>query len=347
MEKRRINKLMIPFVKRTLSLVSAVTIMTTSMAGCGDKDQTKDPNKDISTPTDSISSKPEENTISIITESSTNSSSKENQTSTKPSTGSTSSNTESSKKPTSSSSSSKNPTNSQNSSSSKKPSSSSSSSNKNETMPSKLTASNINDVEVFKHFANKLNKESFPGVPIFRYGYSYNGKTYKTDGEKEFELFLTMLNYDSLNSSLLQQLFSNTDQETLKRYSFFMHTIINVITEKQIVYNFDKYMVDQGLGNFIKTYQQEYIKLLKGNSNKFKEMAIDYYINKSGAYHYGKANDFVEYFMFWLTKSGMDYDFSAKLDVKFVELEGKIEDNYDVSFVIVYNKASGKAKVLH
>ena len=76
-------------------------------------------------------------------------------------------------------------------------------------MPSTLTADNINNVEVFKYFADKLNRESFPNLPIFYYTYDYNGQDYTTDGEKEMQFMLALLNYQYIDNTTLKTLFGN------------------------------------------------------------------------------------------------------------------------------------------
>ena len=354
MEKKRINKLVVPLTIKSLSVLGAFTVMTSSLAGCKSNKKTSSDNSlsiITSSSEDAVvdnnseeieinsSSNDESVAASIDSKLNSNTNNKQSKSNTpKPSTGNKNNTTNNNQQP--------NQNNNNNNNNNTQPSQGESSENPKQEMPNVLTAENINNVDVFKYFASKLNKESFPGVTFFNYGYYYEGNTYYTDGEKEMEFMLAMLNYKYLSSDTLTTLFNSESLDNIKRYSFFIVTMVDMARDKKLTYNLNQYSVDKNFGNYIAQNQKEYLKFISGSNNDYEKIAKQYVFGK-GNYHYNQGNSFYDNFLLLSIRlSGVNLR-DSELICQIDNVYSDISNNYNSLATDIYNYSHGKVKKIN
>ena len=350
MAKKKINKLVVPLTLKTVSLLGAFTVMTTSIGGCAQKKKDSGNHSSTSTSTSSdTKDKLNNNSDTVISDQKDGSSIEEkdnqNSTTSKENTNQANNSTANNQsKPNKNTNNTQ--TNKTNDGNKQQPSNSGNVETPKQEMPTVLTAENINNVDVFKHFAAKLNKESFPGVTFFNYGYYYEGNMYYTNGEKEMEFMLAMINYKYLSSDTLTALFNSESLDNLKRYSSFIVTMVDMVRDKKITYNFSKYFVDKNLGNYIENNQKEYLNYILGDNNNFENLTKQYF-NGFGSYHYNQGNNFYDNFLLLSTRlSGVnlrDYELMCQID----NIYPNISNSYNSLAGYIYNYSHGKIKKIN
>lgn len=350
MEKKRINKLVVPLTIKSLSVLGAFTVMTSSLASCKSNKKTSSDNSSSIITSSSedavidnnreeieinISSNDESVTAGIDSKPNSNTNNNQSKSNTPiPSTGNKNNTTNNNQQPNQ---------NNNNNNNNIQPSQGESSENPKQEMPNVLTAENINNVDVFKYFASKLNKESFPGVTFFNYGYYYEGNTYYTDGEKEMEFMLAMLNYKYLSSDTLTTLFNSESLDNIKRYSFFIVTMVDMARDKKLTYNLNQYSVDKNFGNYIAQNQKEYLKFISGSNNDYEKIAKQYVFGK-GNYHYNQGNPFYDNFLLLSIRlSGVNLR-DSELICQIDNVYSDISNNYNSLATDIYNYSHGKVK---
>ena len=351
MEKKRINKLVVPLTIKSLSVLGAFTVMTSSLASCKSNKKTSSDNSssiitsssedavvDNNSEEIEINSSSNDESVAASIDSKLNSNTNNNQSKSntpKPSTGNKNNTTNNNNQQPNQ--------NNNNNNNNTQPSQGESSENSKQEMPNVLTAENINNVDVFKYFASKLNKESFPGVTFFNYGYYYEGNTYYTDGEKEMEFMLAMLNYKYLSSDTLTTLFNSESLDNIKRYSFFIVTMVDMARDKKLTYNLNQYSVDKNFGNYIAQNQKEYLKFISGSNNDFEKIAKQYVFGK-GNYHYNQGNPFYDNFLLLSIRlSGVNLR-DSELICQIDNVYSDISNNYNSLATDIYNYSHGKVK---
>ena len=354
MEKKRINKLVVPLTIKSLSVLGAFTVMTSSLAGCKSNKKTSSDNSssiitsssedvaiDNSSEEIEINSSSNDESVTASIDSKPNSNTNNNQSKSntpKPSTGNKNNTTNNNNQQPNQ--------NNNNNNNNIQPSQGESSENPKQEMPNVLTAENINNVDVFKYFASKLNKESFPGVTFFNYGYYYEGNTYYTDGEKEMEFMLAMLNYKYLSSDTLTTLFNSESLDNIKRYSFFIVTMVDMARDKKLTYNLNQYSVDKNFGNYIAQNQKEYLKFISGSNNDYEKIAKQYVFGK-GNYHYNQGNPFYDNFLLLSIRlSGVNLR-DSELICQIDNVYSDISNNYNSLATDIYNYSHGKVKKIN
>ena len=354
MEKKRINKLVVPLTIKSLSVLGAFTVMTSSLASCKSNKKTSSDNSlsiitsssedavvDNNSEEIEINSSSNDESVTASIDSKPNSNTNNNQSKSntpKPSTGNKNNTTNNNQQP--------NQNNNNNNNNNTQPSQGESSENPKQEMPNVLTAENINNVDVFKYFASKLNKESFPGVTFFNYGYYYEGNTYYTDGEKEMEFMLAMLNYKYLSSDTLTTLFNSESLDNIKRYSFFIVTMVDMARDKKLTYNLNQYSVDKNFGNYIAQNQKEYLKFISGSNNDYEKIAKQYVFGK-GNYHYNQGNSFYDNFLLLSIRlSGVNLR-DSELICQIDNVYSDISNNYNSLATDIYNYSHGKVKKIN
>lgn len=325
--KKRINKLIIPFTRRTLAILGAVTISTTGLASC--KKEDKNNSSDLTTST--ITSSDTELEVSeeilgsstISTEESSNidnsqlNSSKADKVSSKPKNDTT----KSSSKITNNNDSVQTP--------------SVTTPNKPQTnMPSSLTASNINDIEVFKHFAAQFRNELDGDLLRF------NGRL--TDGEQEFQLMLALMNYDYVNDDTMYELFHNVSLSEMQELAYFVNALVSTTLNKNEYYNYNKYFIDKNFSNFMMSIQNN---VPSKNQENLVNIFRGFYLDSNSKV---KFNDnfwvdryVCQIFAFIMDTNALNGDplLSAYID----SLE--VMNSYQDKVTEIYNKMSIKTKV--
>lgn len=298
--RKRINNLIIPFTKKLYLFLAAATMLVTGTVGCKDNNN-KD--KDTSSLTGSQSNNDvtysnEESTIEDNVESSTNEESNIEQNDNKI-------NNNSSNNKVNSTNSKNNQTNNSSSNKTNNSNNNQSSSNNTSTpstpvetpsipttpstpaMPSTLTAENINDVEVFKHFAENIyiNLEA----DITNIGYWYNNQIYYANiDEHNFLVFLLNSRYIDVNT--YSKLFGDKSKDDLNRMSNFVSGILNYAGKAELNINYDKIVIDANMKEFLRLLQSE---MKNGN---LKQFVIDFFNGNQKYYNY-QDNYLMDYFV--------------------------------------------------
>lgn len=348
--KQRINKLITPLTKRTLSFLTATTMLVTGITGCKEDDKTE--SSDITTSINSTSSEdtvPNDVADSSIISSSEDIFSSEEQSSMEDSSIVSSSNTNkpstnsshTTSKPSSSTTSSSDSKPSNNSSkpsstsSSSKPTSSTPSTPSVPTMPSSLTASNINDVEVFKYFADKLRQEIGGGL------FSYNGKFLSSEiGSK---VTLAILNQQYLTNETMLNLFGELSLEEFQNGGEFIHAMVSEMLTSGTKYSYNKFCIDKSMGNYLFNNQDVFIK---NDQKEMVDVLTDFYLNdiKMG---YG-VHFWVDCYMRRIFNTEIDFNILENRELGeayFNSLASMTEFNNKVADI--YNKFHNKVKIIN
>lgn len=310
--KRRINKLVLPLTKRTLSILSAATIITTGLAAC--KSKTKDNTSDISTKittsseedilvndnNETIDSSNEvvaDNNSEVVTsDEKASSSTKSGSTTTKTSGGST---TNSGNKKANGGTS-NNPSNSASAPSSGTTTNPTPAPSTPQTaMPSTLTSSNINDPAVFNHFAEQLRKEIGHNIIIY--------DDIMTQGSDEVKVALALMNYEYLNNDLISEVFGTYSKEQLNQFGEFMDVFAGMIDCDKKILNYNKYFINKAVGNSVVQLGTEMIKLCSGQPNNAGSLMNSFYSGNSTV-NYSNVNSWVNYYVKYLYITACTYD---------------------------------------
>lgn len=371
--KKRINKLIIPFTKRTLSFLTATTMLVTGTVGCKEDNDNK---KDTSSLTNSVSGNEltfndEELTIEDNIQSNTNEESNIEQSNNDQVSNNTSSNNN---KDNSDNKNNQTTNNSNNNTSSDKNNQTNNSNNSNNnqsgsinssipstsnptppsvtpqtpstpTMPSSLTASNINDIEVFKHFATKFQDSINPSAISTTFKYTYNGTKYATNGDIEFQLALLLLNNNYVSNDLKKSLFGSYSVAELQRYASFIETIVYAVDSNKVDYNFYDLCVDKGLGQFLDEFTNEFKNASNGGSiNKLEKILVSYFKTKNTKYYYGSVNPWVDYYIKSLSISFIFY-LNDRSVVTIIQEECPTKSDYSNYVTSFYNQINSKTKI--
>lgn len=299
--KKRINKLIIPFTTRTISLLGAATIMTVGLASCKKeaKKTSSDTNSTVSysseagtipgqsntfdNPLNSSSVNSDENDINSEVSNQQNN----NTTVTKPNS-STNSNT-SSNNNTNNSNKNNNSSNQSSSSNTSKPATSTPS--VTPSMPSTLTTSNINDVDVFKHFAENIYTNHEAAITYV--GYWYNDKVYYASIDDSRFLIL-LLNSDYINQATYNTFFQSKSFDDINRISNFGPALLYYAGNADLEIHFDKIVVDNNKKEFLKllhsaikkgNVKQFVVDFFNGNQKYFNyqdDSIMDFFVNSVG-----------------------------------------------------------------
>ena len=354
-KKKRINKLMLPLTIKSLSVLGAVTIMATS-AGCqsnknNKKDNSKSSSITSSEGTDYVSGEARiESEIDQTVSSEVDS--EGNVIITDPSTGETIiASSDGGKKPSSNNTNGNNGNNGNNGSTNStkpsqtnptNPSTQSPSSAVTSTpeftpsvpnLPSTLTASNINNVEVFKSFSNQFKKEI--GSDMI----SYDGNI--TNGEVEFQVALALVNYQYMTNDTLQELFGKYSQGELQSKADFAWVIISHTCDKKKKFNFDKYCVDKSLGAFLIDWENS---VINNDESGLFDLSNKYYIAKDSKYYYGNTNPWVDYYIYNIVDETVEYWKQPNLQLAFSAAYPSLA-TYKNQGQVLYEHSHGKVKV--
>lgn len=308
--KKRINKLVLPLTKRTLSILSAATIMTTGLSAC--KKEVKNNTNNISKKTttsskeDRVVNRNNDNIVDetgeiVNSDDKTSSESKNSSEGASKAKSNSNSNSSSGSSKTSSNNNSSN-SSSNNGNNNTNPSSSQPSTTPSQpqvNIPSTLTSSNINDPVVFNHFAEQLKKEI--GHDII----TYNG--HMTQGYDESKVALALMNYEYLNNTLISSVFESYSKEQLKQFGDFMVVFTSMIDQDKKLLNYNKFFVNKNVGNNVVQFETEMLKLYNRQSNNMDGLITSFY-HKTSSINCSNVNAWVNYYVSYLYSKAYRYD---------------------------------------
>lgn len=353
MEKKRINKLVVPLTLKSVSLLGAMTIMATSIGGCTSKknknntsdtssiitSSNEEENKmdiDVITSNDSITNeevKEEDVVSSEITNNSSNSTTNNNQSNnnTKPNQTKPSTNNNQSSNTT---------TNNQNSSSTTTTTQTSQEEEIYYMTYIPLTKDNINDIKTFKRAVCEVAKNTrgnFGGI----WSYYYKKELYKSYGlpTDEFTYILSSLNQDYLTEETLNTLLGSYSEEDLKRFIQVLGVAPLFVEDARKINNWDGLILDSSIKKQFNDIEKGFLEYLNNNPKPLKELLenydynhnplVGYYLaescNVANAYSNLKDSEFID---------------------KFLNLYWDMEEECEKEASEMYNKIHGKTKVL-
>ena len=157
------------------------------------------------------------------------------------------------------------------------------------------------------------------------------------------EFMLAMLNYKYISSDTLTTLFNSESLDNIKRYSFFIVTMVDMARDKKLTYNLNQYSVDKNFGNYIAQNQKEYLKFISGSNNDYEKIAKQYVFGK-GNYHYNQGNSFYDNFLLLSIRlSGVNLR-DSELICQIDNVYSDISNNYNSLATDIYNYSHGKVK---
>lgn len=336
MEKRRINKLVVPITLKSVSLFSAFTVMATSLTSC--KSNKKINNDDISSSITTTSSDDELTYSSEISEEITSSELEENNSQIESTTSNTS---HQNSKPNVS-------TPSQTPSTILTPSDSIDNTPQADPTPSTneidefipLTADNINDVNIFKRAVNEVARNTrgnFGGM----WGYYYKKELYEIYGfpENEFTYVLTCFNKDNLSEDTIMELLGSYNEEEIKRFMYIIDAMIVAIKNKNLVNNWSGLIVNNQNLIEISNIEKGYLECINNN---------DITLLRQLVMNYDNTNPVIGYYLVSACSSATrivnvnDADFIDK----YLDLYFRLKDDCEIFATDMYNISHGKSKVL-
>lgn len=354
MKKKKINKLIVPLTLRSASILSAFTIMATSIVGCASKKETKDDksdptpgiyndinddlknNSDIIFPSPSEESQIEkkENESSINNEVNNN----YNNTTTKPNNTS---------KPAPGNNSNKNNSTNNNTSSSTPTPGDDGNQSDDKTLEDEdkfipLTPNNINDIPTFERAVMEVSRKTRGGFGGVWY-YNYEGQVYESFGlpVDEMKYILAVLNKNYLNDDMLNSLLGSYDKDELNRFYRVLGPMIGFVGQAQCENNWDGLILDpKTLGEF-KAIEKAFLDYrFNNNQEPLKKLLENYNPNTSSplvGYYLSQACDRSDENISVKDQEYVNKYLGLYFDMK-PECEALAEE--------IYNKSHGKAKVL-
>ena len=316
MENKKINKLVVPLTLRTASILSAFTLMATSVGGCVQKnrddnnndeiisstilpnDNDEDIKKDLDNKVDDNKNEEQKEVDNGITENNNNvndnknnsNSQNSNSTSEKNNTGSNNNiNNKSDNNNTVGNNNTGDNNNNNGNNNSQDPSQKDDDFDKTYGNYPSLSIENINDINIFYSNADRLCGEvcgkNTVGTLFF---YDYKGERFPStaDGFSELCLILALANKQYLNNNTLHDLFEKKTEDDLRRYTH-IAIYFDIIQNHYQVIDWTKYVLEPGLGSYINTMENEAYNQLTNGQSSFSEKFDEYFYQKNGAYAYG------------------------------------------------------------
>ena len=336
MEKKRINKLVVPLTIKSLSVLGAFTVMTSSLAGCKSNKKTSSDNSSSIITSSSEDAVVDNNREEIEINSSSNDESVTAGIDSKPNSN-TNNNQSKSNTPKPSTGNKNNTTNNN-----QQPNQNNNNQNNQNTYQDfvPLTPQNINDTNIFHKAVLEVavnTRGDFGGI----WHYRYNGQKYvvydmPTD---EFTYVLSFLNKDYLKEETLNKLIGKYSQEDLKRFTHILEALINYVDLAKVSNNWNGLIIDSNIANQLTNIEKAYLEYkYKNNPENLRNLLINNNIN----------NPFVEYYLGYagaiLSQELSNPDKQIN-DLSNSLYFDKMEESENQA-AMMYNRSHGKAKVL-
>lgn len=355
MEEKKINKLMIPLTIRSASILSAFTIMTTTIGGCTPKKngKTEQPNTTATNISSDFTEETTSNVDEILTSSSqieeTTVEEENTQTSINGESSSNHNNTITSKTtnnqdPTSSSHNNNTTTNEPSSNQNSTSSSEEPNITSNDTQTVyrfiPLTPDNINNVPIFERAVLETAKNTrggFGGV----WDYYYKEQTYTSYGipTEEFTYILSYLNRDYLNDDTLAKLLGKYSQEDLKKFTHILEALINFVKDAETTNDWNGLIIDNDIANQLTNIEKAYIEYRYNNNRELLENLVlnNDYDNPFIGYYLGYAGTILTQNLPDPDKQIANLSYSLYFD--------KMEESENQA-ILMYNRSHGKQKII-
>ena len=343
MEKKRINKLVVPLTIKSLSVLGAFTVMTSSLAGCKSNKKTSSDNSSsiiTSSSEDAVvdnnseeieinsSSNDESVTASIDSKPNSNTNNNQSKSNTpKPNTGNKNNTTNNNQQPNQNNNNNNNTQPSQGESS-------------DEFIP--LNTGNINDVNIFDRAVLEVAQNTrggFGGI----WHYYYQEKLYSVYGfpYDEFKYLLSAMNKNYLNNQTLNKLIGNYSEDEIKRFMYILDTMISFVESSRKTNNWNGLIVNSKDLNDINNIEKGFLDYrYNNNAETIRNLLNNYNINEN--------NPIIGYYLIAACNNASRGSSLKDQDIinKYIDLSFEIESKCESLAIEMYNRSHGKAKVL-
>ena len=344
MEKKRINKLVVPLTIKSLSVLGAFTVMTSSLASCKSNKKTSSDNSssiitsssedaviDNNSEEIEINSSSNDESVTAGIDSKPNSNTNNNQSKSntqKPSTGNKNNTTNNNQQPNQ---------NNNNNNNNIQPSQGESS---DEFIP--LNTGNINDVNIFDRAVLEVAQNTrggFGGI----WHYYYQEKLYSVYGfpYDEFKYLLSAMNKNYLNNQTLNKLIGNYSEDEIKRFMYILDTMISFVESSRKTNNWNGLIVNSKDLNDINNIEKGFLDYrYNNNAETIRNLLNNYNINEN--------NPIIGYYLIAACNNASRGSSLKDQDIinKYIDLSFEIESKCESLAIEMYNRSHGKAKVL-
>lgn len=313
-EKKRINKLTIPLTIKSASILSAFTIMATSIGGCALKKDKKDDEINTSVITSSNVDEELTNNSDAITSSQTDETITEEK--------KTENNT----------------TTNSNTNNSNQNSNNNNVNDKDNFIP--LTPNNINNIPTFERAVMEVSRKTrggFGGI----WDYHYKNQKYTSYGipTDKFTYILSYLNKNYSSDETLNKLLGKYSCEELKQFTHILETLINFVDDAKTTNDWNGLIIDNKTKNQFTNIEKAYIEYkFNNNSEEMKKLLLaNDCSNPFVGYYLGFASCLLTQENPLLDENINDLAYNLYFD-KMQESEDQAE--------MMYNRSHSKQKIL-
>ena len=338
MGKNRINKLIVPLTIRSASILSAFTIMATSMGGCATKKNENSKQTDTSINTSSETETEITNNSNIITSTQEEESTTEKKeekpatsapetTAKAPQTANKSDNT--TKPPTSD-----NNNNNNNNNHDEKPPKE----DDNKFIP--LTTSNINNITVFERAVMEVSRKTRGGFGGVWY-YNYDEEVYESYGlpVNEMKYILATLNSEYISNDTLNYLLGEYSEEEIKRFYRVLSPMIGFVGQANCTNNWDGLILNPKILKEFKDIEKAFLDYKFNNNQKPLRELLNNYDSKT-------SNPLVGYYLSQACDRSDDDKEDQVYINQYLGLYFDMKEECELLAKNMYNKSHGKIKTL-
>lgn len=164
------------------------------------------------------------------------------------------------------------------------------------TMPSSLTAANINDSGVIPYLAQKLCNSLYPYGTVLTY--SYDKTAYKTSGKEEAIYLIALLNIDYLSDSTLDTLFGSYTKFDLERMAegLYMFPWYNIKNKNDL--DWDAYIIDSTPANYLENVENKTrTSIDTKDSTGIKAVEAAFYVNMTSVYYIDNCPPVIQFML--------------------------------------------------
>lgn len=358
MEKKKINKLVVPLTLRSATILGAITLASTTLSGCGSKEKNKDVSTKIESTQEEVESSnniKEDNKAEVKEEIKSDPEEKEQ------SENNQDNSVENSNQQSTLSQKENQNNNAQNNNINKKPSASDNTNNNqsnnqsnNNTAPSQdenkptstedkfvpLTVSNVNDTKIFERAVLEIAKNTRGGFGG-GWGYYYNNQIYHIKGfpVNEFKYVLVALNNDYMNNDTMNYLLESYSEEDLKRFYSIIGPMAGFVENANTTNNWNGLILNSKTLSEFNAIERAMLQYKNNNVEPLKQL-VDNYDSSN--------NPLVGYYLA-ISCEIVTSNSSIKDDEfinKYLGLKFAIKPECEALASKIYSNSHGKAKIL-
>lgn len=332
MKKNRINKLIVPLTIRSASILSAFTIMATSMGGCATKKNENSKQTDTSINTSSETETEITNNSNIITSTQEEESTTEKKEE-KPATSAPETTAKAPQTANKSDNTTKPPTSDNNNNDEKPPKE-----DDNKFIP--LTTSNINNITVFERAVMEVSRKTRGGFGGVWY-YNYDEEVYESYGlpVNEMKYILATLNSEYISNDTLNYLLGEYSEEEIKRFYRVLSPMIGFVGQANCTNNWDGLILNPKILKEFKDIEKAFLDYKFNNNQKPLRELLNNYDSKT-------SNPLVGYYLSQACDRSDDDKEDQVYINQYLGLYFDMKEECELLAKNMYNKSHGKIKTL-